>query len=90
MISKENNENLSEREQFITYDIGLASALFTLGYNLYDVDKTNPQKSKFIFKRDNRIDIMIQKYWDNKLNLPARSLLENQKMLKNRLYSVIV
>lgn len=81
---------LNTKDQFITYDIGLASALFTLGYNLYDVDKTNPQKSKFIFKRDNQIDKVVQNYWDNKLTLPARSLLDNQKMLKNRLYSVIV
>jgi hypothetical protein len=90
MIKEKNNETLEGRDQFITYDIGLASSLFTLGYNLCDVDKTNPQKSKFIFKRDKQIDIMIQKYWDNKLTLPARSLLDNQKMLKNRLYSVIV
>lgn len=90
MLNEKNTDTLNAKEQFITYDIGLASALFTLGYNLFDVDKTNPQKSKFIFKRDNQIDKMIQRYWDNKLTLPARSLLDNQKMLKNRLYSVIV
>ncbi len=90
MIIKKKDENLEEKNQFITYDIGLASALFTLGYDLWDVDKTNPQKSKFIFRRDEHIDKMIYEYWDNKLTLPARSLLDNQKMLKNRLYSVMI
>jgi hypothetical protein len=75
--------------KFITYDLGLASALVTLGYTLWDVDKTNPQKSQFIFSRDEHIDKMINQYWDDKLMLLARSLLDNQKMLKNRLYSVM-
>lgn len=75
--------------KFITYDLGLASVLITLGYTLWDIDKTNPQKSQFIFSRDEHLDKMVNQYWDNTLTLPARSLLENQKMLKNRLYSVM-
>ncbi len=90
MITKKNLESLDSKEQFITFDIGLASALVTLGYTLFDVDKTNPQKSQFIFKRDEQIDKMVKKYWDNTLTLPARSLIDNLKMLKNRLYSVMV
>jgi hypothetical protein len=90
MIIKKKNEELNESDKFITYDIGLAASLFTLGYDLWDVDKSNPKKSKFIYRRDEHVDKMIQEYWDNKLLLPARSLLDNQKMLKNRLYSVIV
>ncbi len=89
MIVKKDSETLDSNEQFITYDIGLASALVTLGYTLWDVDKSNPKKSQFIFRRDEHIDKMIKQYWDDKLTLPARSLLDNQKMLKNRLYSVM-
>ena len=89
MILKKIAEPTEPNVQFITYDIGLAAALVTLGYSLWDVDKTNYKKSQFIFKRDEHIDKMLNDYWDNKLTLPARSLLENQKMLKNRLYSVI-
>ncbi len=89
MIPKKNSESLDSREQFITYDIGLASALITLGYTLWDVDKSNPKKSQFIFRRDEHIEKMINQYWDDKLTLPARSLIDNLKMLKNRLYSVI-
>ena len=90
MLTKKQNETLLENEKFITFDMGLASSLITLGYNLWDVDKTDPKKSKFIFRRDKHTDKMVSDYWQNKLLLPARSLLENQKMLKNRLYSVIV
>jgi hypothetical protein len=90
MIIKKKNEELKDNEKFITFDIGLAAAVVTLGYDLWDVDNTNQKKSKFIFRRDEHIDKMVQEYWDNKLLLPARSLLDNQKMLKNRLYSVMI
>jgi hypothetical protein len=90
MIHKKDTNSLETNEQFITFDIGLAAALVTLGYTLFDVDKTNPKKSQFIFKRDEQIDKMVNKYWDNTLTLHARSLVDNLKMLKNRLYSVMV
>ena len=89
MILKKISEPVVPSVQFITYDIGLAAALVTLGYTPYNVDKTNPKKGQFIFIRDEHIDKMINDYWDDKLILHARSLLNNQKMLKNRLYSVM-
>ncbi|RPI19227.1 MAG: hypothetical protein EHM58_02600 [Ignavibacteriae bacterium] len=75
--------------KFMTYDLGLASALVTLGYALWNLDKANIQKAQFLFIRDEHIDKMVNEYWDDKLMLPARSLIENQKMLKNRIYSSI-
>ena len=79
---------LNVSEQFITYDLGLAASLVSLGYTLWDIEKTDPKKSQFIFKRDEQIDKMIGQYWDGTLSLDARTLFDNQKMLKNRLYSV--
>lgn len=90
MITQKYSKPLETSEQFITYDIGLAAALVTLGYRLWELDKTNFKKSQFIFQRDEHIEKMVNKYWDNSLNLSARSIVDNLKMLKNRLYSVIV
>jgi len=75
--------------KFLTYDLGLASSLISLGYTLYKIDRIESKRCQFIFDRDEHIDKMVNDFWDDKLILPARSLLENQKMLKNRLYSVI-
>lgn len=83
-------EQIEVTQQFVTYDLGLATALVTLGYSLVNLDKSTYKKSKFAFKRDEHIEKMVNDYWDDILTLPARSLLDNQKMLKNRLYSVIV
>lgn len=79
---------LSGQDLFITFDIGLSAALISLGYELKTVDKTNIKKSKFVFKRDEHIDKMINEFWSGKLLLPARTLIENIKMLKNRIYSM--
>lgn len=83
-----NNDSLSNQDTFLTFDIGLAAALITLGYTLKEVDKTNLKKSKFIIGRDEHIDKMINEYWSGKLMLSARTLIENIKMLKNRIYSM--
>lgn len=84
---KPTNENLSIK--FLTYDLGLAASLVTLGYQLYEVEKIAEKKSQFIFNRDEHIDKMVNQYWDNALNLPVRSFYDNLKMLKNRLYSIM-
>lgn len=86
MLYKRDNQ-ISSQDIFITFDIGLAAALITLGYELKTVDKTNIKKSRFMIKRDEHIDKMINEFWSNKLLLPARTLIENIKMLKNRIYS---
>lgn len=82
-------DEISTDNPFITYDIGLAASLVTLGYSLLDVDKSNPRKSQFMFNRDEHTEKMVNNYWDDSLTLPARSLIDNLKMLKNRLYSVV-
>ncbi len=80
-------EYLKTSETFMTYDLGLASALATLGYALWSVDKANPSKAQFIFRRDDGIDGAVNDYWNNNLAVNARSIIDNQKMIKNRLYS---
>lgn len=74
-------------QEFSTFDLGLASVLVTFGYQLLKLEKSNPKKVKFIFKREKDIEQIISDYWDDKLQLPAQTLLNNQKLLKNRIYS---
>ncbi len=74
-------------QDFSTFDLGLAAVLITLKYELLELDKSNPKKIRFLFKRVMGIEQVISDYWDDKIHLPAQSLLNNQKMLKNRIYS---
>ena len=74
-------------QNFSTYDLGLATVLVTLGYKLLKLDKTNPKKVRFVFKEGGNLEQTILDYWEDRIELPAQKLLNNQKMLKNRIYS---
>lgn len=75
------------QSEFSTFDLGLATALVTLGYELLELDKSNPKKVRFLFKREKNIEQIMDDYWNNKIKLSAQILFNNQKMLKNRIYS---
>lgn len=70
-----------------TYDLGCSAALLTTGFELLSLNKDNPHKSLFVFKRTESIDEAVELYWSNKLPVMARGYFENIKMLKNRIYS---
>ena len=74
-------------KNFSTYDLGLATVLITLDYNLIKLDKTNHKKIRFVFEEDKKIEKVMVDYWNDKIKLPALSLFNNQKMLKNRIYT---
>ena len=74
-------------KNFSTYDLGLATVLVTLDYKLIKLDKTNPKKIRFVFEEDAKIQKVMADYWNEKIKLPALTLFNNQKMLKNRIYT---
>ena len=74
-------------KNFSTYDLGLATVLVTLDYKLIKLDKTNPKKIRFVFEEDAKIQKVMIDYWNDKIKLPALTLFNNQKMLKNRIYT---
>ncbi len=75
------------KNKFSTFDLGLATVLITLNYELLELDKSNPKKVRFVFKRGENIEQVITDYFNDKLKLPAQTLFNNQKNLKNRIYS---
>lgn len=72
---------------FTTYDIGTSTALLCAGFELLSVDKANPRKALFIFKREDGIENVSTKYFSDKLEVKARSFFDHLKALKNKLYS---
>ena len=74
-------------QEFSTFDLGLAAVLLTLKYELLELDRSYQKKIRFVFKRERNIEQVINDYFDDKIELPAQSLLQNQKILKNRIYS---
>jgi len=76
-----------DNNYFQTYDLGLASALVSGGFEVVEMDKSNPRKVAFCFKKTTKLEKSINDYWLGRLFVDARTLFESQKMLKNRIYS---
>ena len=74
-------------QNFSTYDLGLATVLITLGYKLLELDRANLKKVRFVFKEEKDIERVMIDYFNDKIKLPALTLFNNQKNLKNRIYS---
>lgn len=74
---------------YSTFDLNLASVLITSGCKIVELDKSNIKKVRFIFKYQKSIEQIAADFWDDKITLPAKTLLNNQKTLKNRIFSDI-
>ena len=74
-------------EIFSTYDLGVSSALLCAGFELVSVEKDNPRKALFVFKKGVGIEETANSYCADKLELRARSFFDAIKALKNKLYS---
>ncbi len=72
---------------FTTYDLGVSTALLCAGFELLSVDKENPRKALFIFKKADDIEDVTDRYFSDRLEVKARSYFDHLKALKNKLYS---
>lgn len=72
---------------FTTYDLGVAAALTCRGFELLELDRANPKKALFTFRRETDIDATANAYFADRLKLNARLFFDQLKALKNRLYS---
>lgn len=60
---------------FVTYDRALASALLVKGYKLQSCSHANSEKVYFTFHGSKHLRESVELYWEDKLFLNARSLL---------------
>lgn len=75
------------KEYFETSELSLAATLICFGYSLDSLNKTNPSKVIFIFKRDKNLDQIVQDFWGRKKVLvDPLSYSEATRYLKSRIY----
>ena len=88
MTKKLDKKMLEEQEEhFTTFDLGCSAALVSAGFELIYLDKQNPRKVLFCFREKEGLEEAINNYFAGKLLIDARSLFDNIKALKNRIYS---
>ena len=80
MNSKNNNK------YYQTADLGLAAAI-SIFYPVDAVDRQNPRRALFIFKRDDELDMFIENFWKQELKVEPQAYFYQLKNLKTRIYS---
>jgi hypothetical protein len=78
---------IKNSDNYASADLNVASTLVALGYKLIDLDRTNPKRILFCFKRDTAIEKIVEGYWTDNLALSPQKLFDTQRQLKNRIYS---
>jgi hypothetical protein len=83
MTTKALNEN--EKDFYRTADLALATAI-SLFYPIEVIDRKNPRKAQFIFKREDGLDELIESYWRGELKVEPQAYFNALRVIKARLY----
>lgn len=75
-----------DKEQVTTDNLFLAASLVAAGFQLRNLGGLPPHKAQFVFTRNASLAKTVEAYWNDTLKLPARSVLQAQKSLKDRLW----
>ena len=77
---------MQNNKSYFTSDLALSATLLTLHFQIETIDRSNPKKVIFIFKKDKGLEQTIEKYWNGQLQVSPLTLLQNLKALKSRIY----
>jgi hypothetical protein len=80
-----NRENLKLKDYYSTSDLALATAL-SLWCPIEAIDRTDPHKATFLFKRAESLDRLIEAYWRRELKVEPQAYFAQLKAIKARLY----
>ena len=78
-------EYLNLDNYYACSDLGLSTAI-SIFYPIEVIDRTNPNKAQFLFKRDKELDRIIEAYWKNELKVSAQIYFNQLRIVKSRLY----
>ena len=78
-------ENLKLKNYYSTSDLALTTAI-SLWYPIDAIDRQNPHKASFLFKRDESLDQFIESYWRGELKVNPATYFNQLKIIKSRLY----
>jgi len=71
---------------FQTNDLALCAALLCSGLSIIDIDKTNLKRVFFLFEKNRKNEIVIDKYWKHELLVDPINYFNALKELKTRIY----
>ncbi|MFA5928557.1 MAG: DUF5659 domain-containing protein [Candidatus Margulisiibacteriota bacterium] len=80
------NESLANYDTYSSTDLGCATGLVSLGFELFSLDRSTPSRVKFIFQKRNKLEETVEAYWADALAVNPRIYFNNLKNIKSLIY----
>ncbi|MGE4169852.1 MAG: DUF5659 domain-containing protein [Candidatus Margulisiibacteriota bacterium] len=77
----------TQTDCFSTFDLNLTACIVALGHPLEKIQKTEGNRSQFLFQRSQKLESDVTAYWKQDLLLNPHTIFDSLKFIKSRLYS---
>lgn len=81
-------KTIKENEFYRTTDLSLSTALCVCGYQIEVMDRSDPSRVVFIFRRNEFLDDVVRLFLAHELKVDAGTYFNALKNIKTRLYNV--
>lgn len=79
-------KHLKINDYFYTSDLALVSALVSWNFPIESIDKTDPKKALFAFKKTTQLEDHVQSYWNDTKFVSPKRYFSVIKEVKTRIY----
>lgn len=77
----------NEMEMLITSDFVLASTLLCLGFDIAGIDKADPKRVKFYYKRTSDLETILRRYRGGEVLVKPQDFAFAQREIKGIIHS---
>ena len=78
-------EILKPEDIYATSDLALATVI-SLSHPIEEVDRLNPRRAEFLFRRTADLDRVVELYWKGLLQVEPQEFFNQLRIVKARLY----
>jgi len=71
---------------YLTSDLALATTL-SLYFSIEEIDRSNPRKAVFVFKRSSKLETLVDSYFSNEFKISPQTFFNQLREVKDQLYA---
>ena len=79
-------KNLNLTDYYSSSDLALVATI-SLWFPIEVIDRSNPSKALFLFKRQPELDKLLEEFWRGDVRIEPKLYFAQLKVIKSRLYS---
>lgn len=76
-----------QNDFYKTSDLACSATLTLFGFPIERIERVNPRKALFVFRKNPKLDEILNKYWKRQLKVEPAAYFEQLSFIKARIYS---